>query len=191
MWIEIGILNIHFGHIFPLPFSLFSSLVSHFLSTPMLAVGWCLWYPNTSWLLWMLCSTFLSFLSFLTRALSLQTLNVCVFECGLKLEYWIFTLHIFPLPFSLFSLPFHSDLLTVWMVYSGSEVFVFPNTSSAFGMLCSTFLSFLSFLNRVLSLQTLNEFGGECGLKLGYWIFTLHIFPLPFSLLSLPFHSDV
>ena len=55
VWNEIGILNIHFGQFSS---SLFSSLVSHFLSTPMLAVGWCilevrcLWYPNTSSLLW-------------------------------------------------------------------------------------------------------------------------------------------
>ena len=39
-WIEIGILNIHFGQFST---SLFSSLhVSHFLSTPMFAVGWCI-----------------------------------------------------------------------------------------------------------------------------------------------------
>ena len=53
-WIEIGILDIHFAQFST---SLFSSLTSHFLSTPMFDVGWCilevrcLCYPTTSPLL--------------------------------------------------------------------------------------------------------------------------------------------
>ena len=64
---------------------------------------------------------------------------------GLKLEYWIFTLVNFPLPFSRLSFPFHSDV-GCWMVFVVSNY-----VTAVMDVVCSTFLSFLSFLTRVLS----------------------------------------
>ena len=161
----------------------------------MLAVGWCLWYPDIRHrCLECVCSTFLSFLSFLTRVLSLKTLNgfgerVWI-EIGiLNIHFGQFSTFLFSHFSSLISFPLRCLILDVgWCLW-------YPDTSSLFGMLCSTFLSFLSFLIRVLSLKTLNGFGMRVWIEIG--ILNIHFGQFStFSFLSLltlsfPFHSDV
>ena len=131
VWIEIGILNIHFGHIFPLPFSL--------LSLPFHSdVGcWMVYFGSgvfvvSNYVIAVMDVVFNVFkLSVLPHSCPELTNVECVCV-RVWIEIGILDIHFghtFPLPFSLtsrFSFPFHSDV-GCWMVYSGSEVFVVSN----------------------------------------------------------------
>ena len=138
MWIEIGILNIHFGHFST---SLFSSLVSR-LSFPFHSDVGC-------WMVYLGSEVFVVskyVMAVRDVVFNVFKLSVTPHSCPeLKNVEWVWervwigigilnihfahfstSLFHFSSLVSYFSFPFHSDV-GCWMVYSGSEVFVVSN----------------------------------------------------------------